>query len=114
MPKIQVKRGDQIVVKDAYYIIPFKTLNLKNSGKFQTDYLLGDIMERLSGNWSVSNDKITLTPEKYNSNTYQYNLKGNTLYLFKENISTDAIPSNISPFADKISDITYQATYTKE
>lgn len=112
MPKIQINKGEQIVVNDAYYITPFKTLDLKNKGKLQTDYLLGDIMERLSGNWSVSNDKITLSPEKYNSNTYQYNLKGNTLYLFKENISGDEIPSNISPYADKISNITYQATYT--
>ena len=73
---------------------------------------MGDIVDNLSGNWSVDNNQITISTEKFNSNTYQYNLNGETLYLIKKKIEGKDAPSNISPFADKISNITYQAKYT--
>lgn len=111
MSKVPIKKGEQVVVTDAYHTTPYLKINLNKKGKLQTDYLIGDIVEIISGKWSVKNDRITLSPEKHSSDTYQYNLKGNTLYLFKNNIFGEAIPSNISPFADKISNITYQATY---
>lgn len=111
MPRVPIKKGEQVVVTDVYHTTPYLKLKLNKKGKLQTDYLVGDIVEIISGKWSVKNDRITLSPEKYSSDTYQYGLKGNTLYLFNDNISGDAIPSNILPFADKISNITYQATY---
>ena len=111
MPKVLIKNGEQVMVIDTYHTIPYLKLNLNKKGKLQTDYLMGDIVDVIQGKWSVKNDRITLSPEKHDSDTYQYNLKGNSLYLFKDNISGEAIPSNISPFADKISNIAFQATY---
>ena len=113
MPNIPMKKGEELWVKGAFFnITPYLTLNLQKRGKLLVDYLMGDIVESLSGNWSVDNNQITISTEKFNNNTYQYNLNGETLHLIKNNVLGKDVPSNISPFADKINNIKYQAKYT--
>ena len=108
-----MKKGEELWVKGAFFnITPYLTLNLQKRGKLLVDYLMGDIVESLSGNWSVDNNQITISTEKFNNNTYQYNLNGETLHLIKNNVLGKDVPSNISPFADKINNIKYQAKYT--
>lgn len=111
MPKISMKKGEQAVVKVESHRASYTNLEFKNGGKLQTDYLMVDIMDRLSGKWSVKNDRITLSVEKYENDTYQYNFNGNELILSKDNITRDEIPFHLSPFADKLSNITYHAVY---
>lgn len=113
MPNIPMKKGEELWVRGAFFsIVPYLTLNLQTKGKLLVDYLMGDIAENLSGNWSVDNNQITISTEKFSSNTYQYNLNGVTIYLIKSKIEGKDAPSNISPFADKINNIKYQAKYT--
>lgn len=115
IPKINVKEGEQIMVKDGYYRMPYRNIWFKSGGKLQVDYLVGDIMDRTSGKWNVKDSRITLSVKNYDDATYQYNLKGNELILFREeNLSKENLPHHISPYIDKINRLAYVATYNNK
>ncbi|HBG80469.1 MAG TPA: hypothetical protein DDW74_07070 [Porphyromonadaceae bacterium] len=114
MPKVELKKGAQFLVKDGYNFMPYRHLWLNNGGKLQTDYLTGDIMDRLSGKWNISDNKININLKNRASDIYQYRFNNDKLLLSKEKNTKEQLPHHISPFADKISNTTYQALYTRE
>lgn len=114
MPKVELKEGRQFSVKDGYNFMPYRHLWLNSGGKLQTDYLTGDIMDRLSGKWSVNNNHVTIDLKDRTNDTYQYQFNDNTLLLSEEKTTKEQLPHHISPFADKISNVTSRALYTRE
>lgn len=111
MPKIEVRRGERITVKDGYRNMPYMNIWFKDGGELQIDYLIEDIMDILSGKWNVKNNRITLSLKEHKDDTYQYNYNGNELILTKDNISKEDLPSHLAPYAEKISNTTFVATY---
>lgn len=114
MPKKELKKGDQFSVRSAYGYIPYSKLEFNDGGKLQTDFLTGDILEKLSGTWSVNDNKLNISVKKYSNHTFQYSMNANSLLLSQDKITEESYPSYISPFAGKISRITYQALYMRE
>lgn len=114
MPKIALKKGDRFSVRDAYRYIPYSKLGFDGGGKLRTDFLSGDILERLSGKWSVNNDQLNISVKDRSNDTYQYQMNANSLMLSQDKTTEKMEPPHISPFAGKISRITYQALYMKE
>lgn len=114
MPQVTLKKGEQLLVKDFFREIPYENINLRDGGKLNTDYLVGDILYRLSGKWRVNNNEITISLKEYPTRTYQYQQNGNTLLLGKEKITGDELPYFIRPFSSKISRVEYIATYRRE
>ena len=114
MPKVELKKGGQFLVKDGYNLMPYRHLWFNGGGKLQTDYLTGDILDRLSGKWNTRDNRVTVDLKNRTSDIYQYRFNSDKLLLSKEKNTKEQLPHHISPFADKISDITYQALYTRE
>lgn len=114
MPKVEMKKGDQFSVRDAYRYIPYTRLGFDDGGKLQTDFLSGDIMERLSGKWSVNDNQLNISVKNRSNHTYQYQMNANSLMLSQDKTTEEMEPPHISPFANKISRITYQALYMRE
>ena len=115
MPKVELKKGDQFSVRDAYRYIPYNKLGFDSGGKLRTDFLVGDIVEILSGKWSVNNNQLNISVKNYSTNdTYQYEMNANSLLLSKDKTTKEMDPPHISPFSNKISKITYQALYMRE
>lgn len=114
MPKIALKKGEQYAVKEGNRLIPYNTIRFKAGGKLQTDYLIGDIVERLDGKWSVNNDVIAIQTKGKPAGTYTYQLRNNMLLFSQDKITEEAAPSHLAPFNNNISTITYQAVYKKE
>ncbi len=115
MPKMNLNQGEQIRVKDSYFNMLYRKLRLHTNGKMETDFLIGDIMDQISGRWSVKNNHVTLSPEKESESVYRYSINGNHLQLSRE-VGSDiaSLPSNLSPYRDKLEKIIFYADYTRE
>lgn len=115
MPKMEMKQGEQVRVKDGYHNIPYHKLRLHPNGKMDTDFLMGDIMEQISGRWSVKSSHVTLFPDKKNESVYRYSINGSQLILSRELDSEIAtLSSNLSPYRGKLEKIIFCADYTRE
>lgn len=114
MPKVPLKKGEQFSVRDAYNNIPYYRLMINGSGKLQTDYIVGDIIETLSGKWNTDNNNLNISVKNRAKDAYQYDMNANSLLLSKDKTTEEMNPPHISPFTDKISKITYQALYMRE
>lgn len=114
MPKMELKKSEQVRVKDGYRTIPFSRLWLYANGKMDTDYLRGDIMEQISGRWSADNGKVTLSPNKVGNSVYCYAIDGNTLQFSRKEESDDSLPLNLSPYRDKVEKIIFCADYIRQ
>lgn len=115
MPKMELKQGEQIRVKDGYLNMAYHTLWLHANGKMETDFLVGDIMDQLSGRWSVQHDQLNLSSEKESKGLYRYSINGNQLQLSRELASDIAsLPSNLSPYRDQLEEVIFCADYTRE
>ncbi len=115
MPKIEMKQGEQVGVKDGYFNIPYHKLRLHPNGKMDTEFLTGDIMEQISGQWSVKSNHVTFFPDKESEGVYQYSINGSQLILSRQldpDIAT--LPSNLSPYRGKLEKIIFCADYTRE
>jgi len=115
MPKMEMKQGEQVRVKVGYLNMANHTLWLHANGKMDTDFLTGDIMEQISGRWSVKSSHVTLFPDKGNESVYRYSINGNQLILSRELDSDIAtLSSNLSPYRGKLEKIIFCADYTRE
>lgn len=115
MPKMEMKQGEQVRVKDGYHNIPYHKLRLHPNGKMDTNFLMGDIMEQISGRWSVKSSHVTFFPDKGNESVYRYSINGNQLILSRELDSDIAtLSSNLSPYRGKLEKIIFCADYTRE
>ena len=114
MPKMELKQGQQVRVKDGYLNMPYHKLWLRSNGKMDTDYLRGDIMEQISGRWSADNGKVTLSPNKVGNSVYCYAIDGNTLQFSRKEESDDSLPLNLSPYRDKVEKIIFCADYIRQ
>lgn len=115
MPKMNLKQGEQIQVKDSYFYMPYRKLWLHANGKMKSEFLIGDIMDHLSGRWSAQHNELTLSPEKESTGLYRYSINGNQLQLSRELASDIAsLPSNLSPYRDQLEKVIFCADYTRE
>lgn len=115
MPKMEMKQGEQVRVIDGYLNIPYHKLRLHPNGKMDTDFLTGDIMEQISGRWSVKSSHVTFFPDKGKESVYRYSINGNQLILSRELDSDIAtLSSNLSPYRGKLEKIIFCADYTRE
>ncbi|MDO5523331.1 MAG: hypothetical protein Q4G48_04720 [Bacteroidia bacterium] len=114
MPRVELKKGEQFSVHDAYRHIPYEKLSFNNGGKLQTDFLTGDILETKPGKWNSNGSQLIISVKNRATDIYRYDMNVNSLLLSKDKTTKEGTPPHISPFATKISKITYQALYMRE
>lgn len=112
LPLIQMQKDIEVSVMDGYHRYPYRTLEFGKSGKLQSDYLVGDIMNEIAGKWNISYNRLKIDTEYDKNDLYDFLVDENVLVLYRE-CKQNELPQYIGVSHDKIEKVVYRATYKR-